>query len=366
MKRISAFSAFSALSALSAFLAVVAVSCSRPELSGQALPRVSGMAGTDTLAVSVSKLVRQEFHSTLVCNGRLEACRSAQLRFDLQGRLLHVNVHEGEFVQPGQVIAAIDDRDSRIQVESARMGLNSSLLALQDRLADMDMTLADTLLLTREQKMSLWLSTGYSQAGLALKVAERQLENCVLRAPFAGRIADISGHEYQYAQGDFCRLVDDSRFNVWFQVLESELKGISEGKRVTVSPYSDSGIKAKGMVVSVNPRVSDNGMVNVMAQIDGARGLIDGMNVQICLINPFPDSFVVPRSAVRSSNGHHLLFTYSAGKSVWNYIEIVGANESEYSVIPDERRNSPLKEGDLVITGGVDNLTDGSPVRIIR
>lgn len=340
------------------------IQCSQRGDHRTAIPAISANSAIDTLTVSVQELLRRDFNSTLVCNGRLEAAGKASLQFAVSGMVCQVLVHEGESVRQNDVIALIDDTNARTQLKSAQLGYSQSLMALQDRLSDMDLTLADTLALSYEQKNALFLSTGFSQAQLSLSVARDQLEFCILRAPFQGRIADLNGKEYQYIQGEFCKLVNDSLFDVCFQVLESELHGVRVGQSVTVVPYSDSEVRIDGRIVSVNPLVADNGMVNVRARIKGNDGLIDGMAVQVSIITPYANSFVVPRSAVRITDGRSLLFTYSKGKSVWNYVEIVRANDREYAVEPDLRRNSPLKQGDLVIVSGIDNLTDGSPVRI--
>lgn len=347
--------------------AVAGLSCCRSQVGELAdIPRIEGREADDTVAVVVEKLVRRDFNSTLVCNGKLEAQYKASIQFSMPGTVSGIFVEEGETVDRGDRLAVIDDRNARYQVQMAEFSYEQSLMTLEDRLTDMELTIADTLYMPSDQKRALYLATGFSQAWLSLCSARQVLEECTLRAPFRGKVADLAGKLYQSSPGEFCKLVDDSHFIVHFQLLESELRDVSKGKKVLVSPYSDLGKSVQGTVTSVNPLISDNGMVSVQALIEGYPGLIDGMNVQVSLLTPYPGSLVVPRSAVKTSNGHTLLFTFSNGRCVWNYVEIVRATDGEYSVEPDLKRNSPLREGDMVIVQGIENLVDGMPVKILE
>lgn len=351
---------------LSLLIAVQAVACSMGGQADTALPRIPGYAVIDTLPVRVEVLERGDFNKTIVCNGRIEASRKASISYPVSGMVSRVLVREGEQVSQGDMIGLLDDSNSRDQLQLARIDYRQALMNLEDRLADMDMSIEDTVALSSQQKQAMYMTTGFMNAQIALARAESGIEACTIRAPFPGKIADLQGREYQMAHGEFCKLVDDGMFTVRFQVIDSELKRISRGLPVSVSPFTDRDLRIAGTITSINPLVSDNGMVNVQAQIPGAPGLVDGMNVLIHVNFTIPEAMVVPRSAVITSNGHPMLFTYSAGKSVWNYVDIVTANDEQYMVEPDTKRNSPLKEGDMVILGGVENLIDGSPVTIIE
>lgn len=207
------------------------------------------------------------------------------------------------------------------------------------------------------------MSTGYADAVLAMESAERDYANCVLTAPFAGKVANLQARKYETA-GSFCTLVDDSRFLVRFNILETEYPLIKAGMKAIVTPLAGD-ISVTGKVCTVSPSVGQNGQIPVTAEIMGHTGLIEGMNVKIVVESETGNRLVVPKNAVTVRDGQNVVFTYRDGKSHWVYVKILDSNSAEHCIEADKSRDSHISEGELVITVGNGNLADDTPVKLI-
>jgi multidrug efflux pump subunit AcrA (membrane-fusion protein) len=200
---------------------------------------------------------------------------------------------------------------------------------------------------------------------MALENAERTFRQCDLKAPFSGKVASVKGHIYEQS-GQFCTLIDDSRYLVRFSVLETEYGFVHVGQQVLVSPFVNSDLVIKGSIVSINPTVDQNGQIQVTAQVPGADELMDGMNVRITVENSIPNQLVVPKSAVVIRDNMEVLFRIDPdnGHSLWTYVNVIMSNTMEHVVEPNKDRGADLNIGDLIITSGNLNLGDDAEVVI--
>lgn len=313
--------------------------------------------------VTVAPLERMVFNKQLVCNGKLEAQSKVTVQFAAQGTIAEINVRDGHKVQKGQVLASLDKEQPRRQLEQARLAFDKAEMNLADRLLDYGYTLADTASIPTEQKRVIYINTGFLDARMALANAERTFKQCDLKAPFSGKVASVKGRVHENG-GQLCTLIDDSRYLVRFNVLETEYKFVKVGQQVLVSPFVDSDVVLKGSVLSINPTVDQNGQIAVTAQVPGSDVVMDGMNVRITIENSIPDQLVVPKSAVVIRDNMDVLFRFEDGQAVWTYVNVLMSNTTQHVVEPNKDRAAELKEGDLVITTGNLNLGDGAQVAL--
>lgn len=313
--------------------------------------------------VDTLRLHAQTFHRQMVCNGRLRAVSKSELSFTNGGMVTQILVRNGSRVAKGQLIATTDSREAQIGVERAERDLEKARVELSDKLIGLgydgisDRVPADVM---RRAKVT----SGYFSAEYQLRSARQTLASCSLHAPFAGRIADLGNLRYQRIDR-LCTLIDDTRLDVVFSVLEAELKNIRIGQHVIVSPFVEENRTCEGIVTDINPTVSDHGLIKVTARIANGDGrLIDGMNVKVVVENDVHHSFVVPKDAVVERDGYHVVFVYRDGEAVWTYVDIAYSNISSYAITGCQRKETEIHEGDIVITSGNLNLADGTKVKL--
>lgn len=324
-----------------------------------------GSFKVDKNIVTVEPLQLKTFNKQLICNGKLEAQSKVTVQFEAQGKIDKINVRDGQKVQKGQILASLDKEQPRRQLEQARLAFDKAEMNLADRLLDYGYALADTAKIPADQKRVIYINTGFIDSKMALENAERTFKQCDLKAPFSGKVASVKGHVYEQS-GQFCTLIDDSRYLVRFSVLETEYGFVHVGQQVLVSPFVNSDLVIKGSIVSINPTVDQNGQIQVTAQVPGADELMDGMNVRITVENSIPNQLVVPKSAVVIRDNMEVLFRIDpeTGHSLWTYVNVIMSNTKEHVVEPNKDRGADLNIGDQIITSGNLNLGDDAEVVI--
>lgn len=315
------------------------------------------------IMVDTMHLHAAAFDNQIVCNGHLRAVAKSVLSFKQAGVVARINVREGQYVSKGALIASVDDNDIRRQVEKAQHEVERGRVVLVDKLIgwgyDTDMKGVPADKLQRAE-----ITSGYYAAKFELQTAKNKLRDCYLYAPFAGRIADIEAKECQVCD-KVCTLIDDSRYDVEFKVLEAELPYAKVGETVKVSPFTDDSSVYAGKIRDVNPIVDEKGLIRITAQMTGGKAsLMDGLNVKVVIEQRVTHMFSVPKEAVLERDGYHVVFLYRGGEAVWTYVDILHANIDAYAITGCARKHTTIREGDSVIISGNLNLADGTKVKI--
>lgn len=314
--------------------------------------------------VTVDTLQRRDFQRELISNGRLIASRRSTLSFPVAGVIAAIDAKNGIRVAQGSRIALLDTTEYALQAYKAQLALDKARLSFFDVLVGQGYPLGDTVTPPAEVVQLARIRSGYADATASLRSALRSLEQCSLRAPFAGKVADVGQQVYEKSKGEFCTLLDDNRFNVRFTVLEFEYGLLRPGMEVAVSPFADLRKEVRGHILAVNPSIDEHGQVQVDAEVANDGSLADGMNVRVAVRQRVPGLLVVPKNAVVIRDNLEVLFRYKDGKAQWTYVHTSLANSREYVVEANTDRGAELNPGDLVIVTGNLNLADGSEVTL--
>ncbi len=356
-----------------AILSVSASSCKDGKEKGQEetpMEQEQPIVEVDTMV-----LKRQTFQKQLLCNGNLAAIRKANLQCSKQGEVLQkVLVVNGQYVAKGALLCVSDTRDKQADLEKANHDLEKAKVELQDKLIGLGYS-GDLNTVPADVRHRAEILSGYYTAKYQLQAARKALAECELRAPFAGKIANLEARAYQPGT-KFGTLIDDSYFDVDFKILEAELAFVKKGLAVKVMPYVQCGAGSvpnstllTGTVTKINPTVDEKGMIRVTARMkNSSPKLIDGMNVKVIVENAVPQMFVVPKEAVVERDGYHVVFIYNkeTKRAVWTYVDIAYSNLTSYAITGCAKKETEIKAGDIVITSGNLNLADDTEVRIYK
>lgn len=318
--------------------------------------------------VDTMTLKLTSFNKEIVSNGNLLAVKRADLVFKGSGEIAKVYKKNGARVAKGDTLAVLNTKQLKLDLANAQNSLNKAELDFYDKLLGFGYG-RDTANIPDDVVNVAAIRSGYIAAKHSLELAQLALDNAAVVAPFAGVVANMNLKPYEQSSDKACSVIDNSSFEVEFDLLESELGYVEVGQQVVVAPYVNLSGSYKGKIVSINPMVDDKGQVKVVAAIENRGGkLIDGMNVKIFIESRSENKLVVPKSAVVIRDGYDVLFTYnpSNSKAGWVYIEILESNSSSHVVCANKQKNAELEAGAIVITSGNLNLADGSNVEIKR
>ena len=316
--------------------------------------------------VDTVHLRRTDFNRQVISNGRLKAINKSDLQFLISGTISEIYVKNGAKVSSGAGLAKLDQKQAVHRLEQAELTLSKNALAFEEGVIGYGNGL-DTTHIPPEYLRSQRIKSGYSDALHNLKSAEEDMANTILRAPFAGKIANLSAKPYEQTSGVFCTIIDDSKFEVEFNLLESEISFIAVGNSVKVTPFTDPGSAYNGSITEINPFVDEKGQIMVRAVVPNTSGkLIQGMNVKVIVENLTKNRLVVPKSAVVMRDNFDVLFRYniSGNRAMWTYVNVIMSNTEYHVVEPNAEKNAELNEGDIIIVAGNLNLADNSKIEI--
>jgi len=321
---------------------------------------------TQPQQVSVSLLQKTNFPQQIISTGILHAVHNAQLRFSTSGEITFVNIKNGDIVKKGMLIAQLENKKQKLNIERANQEVEAAKIELSSQLLGFGGTEDDTTSVNSNLLHSLKIQSGYNNALLNLKQATLEYQNTLLLAPFEGVITNLELQANTYiSQADvFCILMDNSQFYVNFQLLESEIDKVKLGQTIIASPMVSTSVNLKGRVSEINPVIDKNGLFKVKALLVSKPSLInqlfDGMNMKVVLEKVITNQLVVPKQAVVKRSNKNVVFTLENGLSKWNYVTITGENSSNYII------GDGLNNGDTIIIGGNINLAHDAQVVVIQ
>ena len=316
----------------------------------------------DTMTLRLTNFKRE-----VICNGRLRAVVKSMLVARHNDIVTAIHVREGQWVEKGTLLAVTDETKYLRELERAKRDLEKTRVDLADKLLQQGYEVDTNLNPQNDVPTDIMrrseVTSGFFAAQYQLQTALQNLKDCRLTAPARGRIADLEARLHQRAD-KICNIIDDTTFGVEFYVLEAELPTISRGYQVRVIPFTNDSLIVTGTIISINPTVTEKGIIKVTAQIRGQQGLMDGMNVRVVVERKEPYMFVVPKAAVVERDGYNVIFLYANGHARWTYVDVIASNTTSLAVTGCTRKETTLKEGDIVITSGVLNLADDTPVKV--
>lgn len=299
-----------------------------------------------------------EFADEVLSNGVLSSARKAVVKWKATGMITRVMVKGGDHVAAGQTLATQDRTEAETALQRARDDRARAVLEMQDFLIGQGYRLADSAKVPKKIRDIAMLKSGYRTAELSLRTAEREIANTSLKAPIAGVVANLTtmAHNTATAGEELCTILDNSRLQVDFPLMEGEATAARRGTPVEVSPLAaeaDDTPTASGRIEEVNPVVGQDGLVNAVASLSAKRpeGWIDGMKVNVKIRKMRGNMLVVPKSAVVVRDGKQVVFTiHEGGYAYWNYVSIGLENSDSYTIV------SGLESGDSVVVAGNERL----------
>ncbi len=315
-------------------------------------------------AVVVCQPVRLvTFRLATAATGLIRSPAQSRLSFRLGGTIGQIAVRNGSIVQTGQVLARLDDRDQRLALRLAQDQVAESRVQLRALVAEYGGQELDTASLKPNTRAFILTKSGFYRAQTALAQARQQADYTVLRAPYAGTVANLTAKPYNFITSfePFCTLLSRAGLLVEFSVLENELGLVRVGLPVRVMPVAMPGRSYVGRVSEINPFVNAQGLVLVKASIDRPdAGLFEGMNARINIERRLPRQLAVPKSAVVERSGRKVVFTVEDGLAKWHYVTVSHENETDAAIAEG------LQAGQMVIVSGSLNIGHDAPVTVQR
>jgi RND family efflux transporter MFP subunit len=304
-------------------------------------------------------------------SGSLQPAREAEVRAEVTGTIVQSLVDNGQPVQKGQLLARIDDTAIREQWLSARSMVtseqNAANVARRDeertkRLAEAGAVAERELDAASQTRIAAEATLEDARARLAL--AQRQVDNTQLRAPFAGLVSERAASAGDVVQpgSEMFTIVDPSSMRLEASVPADALTALRVGDPVefTVNAYPDRTFT--GRVERINPAADpDTRQVRLYVAIPNVGGrLVAGLFAEGRVATDARSAVVAPRNAIDVRGLRPTALRVKNGRAERVEVELGLEDEATERV---EIRNG-LAAGDTLLVGAALGVTPGSQVRV--
>jgi len=332
-----------------------------------------------TIPVRVIAVAQQDVPRYLSAIGSVLSLHSVEVRPQVEGVLTQVLVKEGQWVKQGDLLATLDDRAIRANLDQARAQLGQTQAQLQvgkvnlkryQLLSSDDGVSKQTL--DQQQALVNQLQATIKGNQAAIDNAAVQLSYTQIRSPVSGRVGIRN-----VDPGNLVRTSDtQSLFNVTqidpiaveFALPQQQLP-VLQGLLNSTTPaevetYLDAdgerSLLAKGHLMLIDNQVSaTTGTVRVKAEFANQDGrLWPGQLVTVRLRTAVDeDALVVPPPVVQRSIDGHFVYRLDGDKVSAVPVKVV-YQDSTLNVI------AGVKAGDRLVLDGQSRLKPGSTVEV--
>jgi HlyD family secretion protein len=351
--------------------------CDGPQARAQGAEQPAEAAPLRTaVRVRVAPVIEDRIERTGTVSGVVNAFHRATIAAEATGRVVERHVEPGDVADAGQALIELDDTRLRLAVEQAEATLRTRSIDLAEARRELgrgDRLLGDDAISkSRHDTQRFAVERAESAerlARVALRTAQRNLEDATVRAPFAGNVEEV-----QVDVGDhvlpgrpLATLVDLSRARIRAGVTSAEAAGLEPGTSAPVLLAELGGIAVDAEIRSVG-RIADpaSGTYTVELWLDGHDGLLrEGMVAQVRLpVEAGRRNPVVPRAAlIRRAGGTAVFVVEQRGdeiRAVARAVRIGHSDAEKVEVLEG------VSVGEEVVIDGLFALRDGAPVLVER
>ncbi len=205
------------------------------------------------------------------------------------------------------------------------------------------------------------------RAQLSLEIAKRNLNQAVLRAPFAGVVAAVEGSVGQKTGTKVVTLVRADRIEMRASVDEADVSSIRVGQPVEVTTYASPDVKISGTVETISPTsVEQQGVVLYPVTIrlePGDQSLRGGLSANALIeVSSRDNILLLPNRAIRREGDERVVYVRQEGDELERRVVEIGVRDSEVSEIVSgvsegEEVAIQLRTGGNIGGGGIDIRT---------
>lgn len=319
--------------------------------------------------VAVAHPGQQDIDDVLTALGSVESINDPTISAETSGQVQQIVAREGDAVEVGQLLAALDGTLHAIESAKAAAEVRRYDVQVQNqdsevkRLQRLDESQSVSRDKLEDEQAQLEMLT--AQRDIARKQWERYqyLESKTrIVAPLDGLVTrrHISPGDFVSAGQPLFELVSVDRLRARIAFPEHDASRISVGQQVHLTTPAAPAVTAAGLVAAVNPQIKmHNRAVEVIVEFENPGGWLPGASVDATLVvERRAQALTLPLLAVTSREGRDVVFVINGG--LVRAVPITaGWREAGWVEIL-----TGIAADDQVVVDGASQLSDGSRVDI--
>jgi membrane fusion protein (multidrug efflux system) len=316
-------------------------------------------------AVTTIVAQQEQWPATLSAIGTMAAVQGVNVSADLPGTVERIAFDSGQWVHEGEVLALLDTRQERAQLEAAESQRDLARINY-NRMKG----LLDELVISRAEFDRA--SADQRQTDARVGEINATIQRKTIRAPFSGVLGIRKVNLGQYlAGGDpLVTLQSLNPIYVNFDVPQQSAADVRVGRSVHITAEEIAGRSFDGRITAIDPLVNESTRnVKVQATLANPDGkLRPGMFVQTEVVLNAPSAIVsLPASAISYAPYGDSVFVVTDLKNEkgqtyrgvrQQFVKLGAARGDQIAVV------SGLKAGEEVVTSGVFKLRNGAAVLV--
>lgn len=305
--------------------------------------------------------------------GTIKAAQTAEMAFEVPGRMIERPVKEGEKVKKGTVLARLDDRDYVAKLDVAKANLRKTQ---SDYRRGQSIYNEDPGAISKQQLDSYRRAVEVTEA--ELRVSQKAVEDTVLRAPFDGVMARKLVDDFANVNAKDPVLVfqDTSHLEIQINIPERDVTG---ERRKETDEEVTARLKPEVVVTSIPDRSFPARVKEFTTEADPVTrtfqatlvfdnpkdaeifpGMTAKVRVKLSRLRGYSDRIAVPANiALADDTGNTFVWLIDPSSMTVRRapVELGQLFGSEVEV-----RNG-LSDGDMIAASGVHRLREGMTVR---
>jgi len=302
--------------------------------------------------VTTSPAVKDDLIMYIKTNGITAAYEKADLFAEVSGTINDIEADNNKKITKNQTILRIDRERLLLDIKNTKLKLEKAKKEFE----------AWKTLGENGNDEQIRLRTGLTEYETALEKLKLDLDKTLVKAPFAGILADFDWNKNQKisAGNKIGAVYNLNKIRLKVEVLESEIGRIRENNQVIVSFPSIPEKLYYGKVQSVSPYVKSGSRTCEAEIILKNDGMIKaGMYADVKIAaEKYTDKILIYKDALLIRDGKKLVFAEEDGKAKWQYVKTEMENEKFIAV------KSGVKENQAIIIDGNFSLAHDADVKI--
>ncbi|HEY3348927.1 MAG TPA: efflux RND transporter periplasmic adaptor subunit [Thermoanaerobaculia bacterium] len=271
--------------------------CSRPNAASKA----AGATAPASIAAVAAPVENRVLPRILEVTGALAADESADVASERDGNVASLRVERGTYVEKGAVLATLDEREAKAQLDQARANVAWTTSEVE-RYAE----LRRKQVVAKAEDQRKGTDLDLAKANLAL--AEKGFQDCTIRAPFSGVVTEkkVSAGAYVRRGQAICGLVKIDPLRAELAIPEIAVPFIKVGQkaRLNVQSFPDRAFEAVVRYIGPSLRSEARTLVVEAVVPNPERILKPGLFVTARVELPKNEpTLLVPSAAVVTDSG---------------------------------------------------------------
>ncbi|MEE3652959.1 MULTISPECIES: MdtA/MuxA family multidrug efflux RND transporter periplasmic adaptor subunit [unclassified Brenneria] len=312
--------------------------------------------------------------------GTVTAAGTVTIRSRVNGELMALHFQEGQQVNAGDLLAEIDPRPYQVELTQAQGQLAKDQAILANARQDLAryQQLVKTNLISRQELDAQTALVRQAEGSIkadqgAVASAELQLAYSKITAPISGRVGlkqvDVGNYITSGDTDGLVVITQTHPIDVVFTVPEDEIATILKAQKSDQSPVVEAWDRAnqqklsQGSLLSMDNQIDvTTGTIRLKARFENSDdALFPNQFVNIRMkVDTLQNAVVAPVAAVQMGNEGHFVWILNDKHEVSKRQITTGIQYGQQVVI-----TAGLSPDVMVVTDGIDRLTEGAKVEVL-